>query len=112
MALCCHRRTSGRVPLQQGLDRLRGIVMEPITLLSGGCTLGYALPVCLIVCQRDAPEVWQQIVLAVRDEQDLIDPKAPDGRVDACPLTRRSCCRMRLKHGSSRRLSGGRPATS
>lgn len=53
---------------QQGLDRLCGIVMEPIALLSAGFALGYTLPVRLIVCQGDAPELCQQFVLAVRDE--------------------------------------------
>ena len=54
--------------IQQGLDRVRRIVMEPIALLSAGFALGDALPVHLIVCQSDSPEVCQQFVLAVRDE--------------------------------------------
>jgi len=46
--------------------------MEPIALLSGGFAPGYALSVRLIVDQRDAAELIQQIRLAVGDEQNLI----------------------------------------
>lgn len=57
---------------QQGLDRLRGIVMEPIALLAAGFALDETLSVGKIVSQGDSSEVIEQILLTLGDEQHLI----------------------------------------
>jgi hypothetical protein len=60
------------VLIQQALDRFGRIVMESIALLAETFALRQALPVRLIVLQRDLTDMVQQFVLTFGHEQHLI----------------------------------------
>src|SRR5436190_855726 len=81
-----NHRASGRVLIQQGLDRFGRIVMQPIALLAWALALRQALSVRLIVHQSDLTDGRQQLRLTLRHEQDLISPQGTQ-RPGGCAAT-------------------------